>query len=134
MKAHIVFISVWVCYLAGSMALAGFNDIYRLSYERSGMKEKFKHWAWAAFYFLCCLFSFWIFENWFLVFSLFLIHLSIFPIVCNMLAERPVFNLNKNSKLITDRILIKLGFKDTEVLNVTAFVISIILLMCSFLK
>lgn len=134
MKLHVVFISVWVCYLALSMSLAGFHDIYRVSYMKAGMKERFKHWAWALFYFFCCLFSFLFFHNWYLVVSLSLLHISIFPVVCNTLAERPVFNLNKNSTLITDRIMIKLGFKDTEVLNFSAFLISVVLLFCSFLK
>ena len=69
-----------------------------------------------------------------LLISIALLHLSIFPVVYNSCQNLPTFNLSKTSRALTDRLMVKLGLKDTAAVNIVALLISIALLILSIYK
>lgn len=60
--------------------------------------------------------------------SLSLLHLSVFPIILNRLRGIPTFNLSHTSTSLIDRLMVRVGLKNTKAVNIAAFILSIILI------
>lgn len=69
-----------------------------------------------------------------LLVSLMLLHLSIFPAVYNLKQNLYIFNLSKTSKALTDRFIVFVGLKNTKIINYSALLISISLLIYTIIK
>lgn len=127
-------IVVWAIFSVGNIALAEWNDTIRRNRIKEGNPKQIEHFWWGLAYCICCGAVFYISRNWWQFFSLLLLHLSIFPVSYNLFAGQPTFALSKTSKAITDRWMVKLGFKSTEEVNIISFCISLIFLMLQLYK
>jgi len=65
--------------------------------------------------------------NWWFAGAVFCLHGSIFPVAYNLCRGITPFNLSKTSKAFYDRTLVKIGFKDMEVPDFAAELISLVL-------
>lgn len=132
MKYVFMLLAVWFVYGAINIGFAEWNDAIRRKRILKKDPRQINHPLWAAFYCLVCTPMYLFFKDWYLVGSVLLLHLSVFPVAYNRYADQPAFNLSKTSTAITDRLMVRAGLKSTEIVNIAAFFFSTSLLVISF--
>ena len=120
-------IIIWFGYALVNVALAGINSNIVKHRISTGDKNQINHVAWSFYYILLFTPMFFIFKNWYFIGGLILLHLSVFPVAYNLFMGLKPFNLSTTSKSITDRIMVKMGLKNSILVNVLAFIFSIAL-------
>lgn len=100
--------------------------------HKTGNPKQIEHTIYGAVYAAICAAMFlkypiqdW--HSWLLYLSLLLQHISTFPVIYNRYRDNPWFFLSTTTSAKTDQLMVKLGLKDTAVVNILAFIISIIL-------
>ena len=120
---------IWVLCIILNILFAAIHSV--LTKENS----KILHGVWGFIYALICAIPFLIVDFNFkaveLYISLVLLHLSVFPVVYNSFMELPPFNLSKTTTALTDRFMVYIGLKNTAIVNIGAFIVSITLLILS---
>ena len=89
--------------------------------------SQLNHFTWGLLYAGICALSFKF--GWLFVASLIPLHLSIFPIWYNLFRGLELFNLSRTSKASTDKIMVRMGLKSTEVVNFAAELLATALLI-----
>lgn len=132
MEANII---IWLCFHCINALIAYINNHERLEHIATKNPAQVDHPLWGFLYGATCAIQ-WYFnkENWWLVGSILLLHISIFPVIYNLFSDVPVFNLSKTTSAITDKLMVKIGLKNTAIINITAYVISATLLVLSIIK
>lgn len=92
-----------------------------------------EHFLWGLMYAALCVPWYFIFGLWFTL-ALIPLHLSVFPIAYNDYRGMTPFNLSKTSKASTDKLMVKIGLKSTEGVNLASEGLSIIFLIITILK
>lgn len=110
-----------------NLIIADVNNQKRLSNIASGNTAQINHYFWSGLYLVLVAAMWFPFHNWFYIGGLILQRLGVFPVLYNLEAKLPPFNLSKTSDAITDRALVKLGFKNSFLINAAALVGSIVL-------
>jgi len=126
-------IPIYLLGLLINVSMAWLHNQLRLAAIKKGTKA-ISHGWWGLLYCgLCSIPLIWIHDFYF-VGSLVMVHLSAFPVALNTFAGIYPFSLSKTSTAITDRMMVSLGLKDTEIVNVAAQLVSFTLLLISILK
>lgn len=126
---------IWCAFVVGNICLAEWNDTVRRKRIKNGNTKQIEHFWYGLGYCVLCGGVFYISRSWWEFVSLILLHASIFPVSYNRFSDLPAFHLSTTSAAITDRVMVKLGLKSTEEVNIIAFCISVILLFLQiFLK
>lgn len=102
--------------------------------SRMSTGKQINHFAWGSYYTVLCGLAYLWQHDWFLVSSIVLLHLSIFPVFYNRFRGLYTFNLSPTSKAITDKIQVAIGFKNSKVANIGSQIISLILFAVSIAK
>lgn len=132
MLYKIILSAIWVIYVFLNVGIADENNDVRLKRIASGNPKQIEHFWYALGYTAACSVWFLIFKEWFFFSSLLIIHLGIFPTAYNIFSKLPIFNLSHTSTAISDRIMVKIGLKNTAIVNIAATALSIIFLIISF--
>lgn len=127
-------ILVWIGFAIGNIALAEWNNTARLHRIATNNPKQIEHFWYGLGYGILCGGIFYISRNYWELFSLLLLHISVFPIAFNLFCELPAFHLSKTSAAKTDQIMVKMGLKSTEWVNLSAFLISIAFVVLQILK
>jgi hypothetical protein len=120
-------IAVWFGFVLINICIAEWNDRVRRIRIRIGNPKQIEHFWYGLGYCLLCYGVFYISGSWIEFVSILLLHISVFTVAYNLFSDNPAFNLSKTTKALTDRLLIKLGFKSYEFVAITAFCISAVL-------
>lgn len=120
-------ILTWLGFNALNIVIAEWNDHVRRVRIRLGDPRQIEHFWYGLGYGLLCGGAWYISRSWIGFFSILLLHISVFTVAYNRFSDNPAFNLSRTSKALTDRLLVKLGFKSYEVVAVSAFCISVVL-------
>ncbi len=127
-------IIIFVLYHFVNIGLGKWNAVIVQHRIDSGNPKQIEHFWWGLMYGALCLPWYWVYgHNFMYVLALVPLHLSIFAPAYNSYRGLARFNLSKTSKAITDKTLVKMGFKSMEIPCAIAEVISIILLLISIL-
>ncbi len=128
---HIII--AWIAYCGINVFIAWVNR--RIVEYREMVKntKQINHPLWAAIYCAACLPMWFILHSWWFMGALVFLHISIFPVAFNRYSDLPAFNLSKTTTAITDKIMVKIGLKSTEAVNIGAFLLSIGLLIKTIL-
>lgn len=121
-------IVVWFIFVGVNILIAEWNDSVRRHRIANKNPKQIEHFWYGLGYCILCGIPFYISRNWWELFSLVLLHGSVFPAAYNIFSDNPVFHLSTTSAAIFDKTLVKWGFKSTEEVNIIAFCISIIFL------
>lgn len=128
----IVKILIYILFIAINILLAYQNNYVRLKRIKERNTKQIEHTLYGLAYLIICLIPVFILgysTHWFLLGSLLLLHISIFPVMFNSFAGTSSFNLSKTSTAFTDKLMVKIGLKNTEDVNIIAALISIIFLL-----
>lgn len=127
-------LKIWLAYgvfLLINLGIAILNRNQRRNNLKTGNPKQINHPLWAGTY-LALMIPIWIItHNYWLIGGIILQHLWFFGPLFNILIGTPPFNLSKTTTALTDRIMVKLGFKSTEKVMLLAFCVSIGLLIKS---
>lgn len=123
-------ILIFIAYHAINIPLAFWNVQIVISRIGKGDKRQINHFLWAAGYLLICVPQYFLFNIWFAV-AVVIPHLSIFAPAYNHYRGFAPFNLSRTSNSMTDRILVKMGFKDIEGICILAEILAIALFTIS---
>lgn len=104
---------IFIGYHIVNIPLAYWNVEIVIDRIINGNKKQIEHFWWGLGYALICIPQYFLFGGWFL-FAILIPHLTIFAPAYNYYRGFPLFNLSKTSSSLTDRILVKAGFKDIE--------------------
>ena len=119
----------YIFLIALNILLAYSNNKVRLKRIKEKNYKQIEHFWYALVYTVLCLgLSGGYRINPYHFVSFLLLHLSIFPCAYNVFYGNPVFYLSKTSEALTDRVMVKIGLKDTKGVNLTALIISFLLL------
>ena len=122
-------IIVWFIFVAINIFIAEANDATRRRRIANKNPKQIEHFWYGLGYVLICGVPFYISRNWWEISSLILLHASVFPVSYNLFAGNSTFQLSTTSSSIFDRLLVKLGMKSTEEVNIISFCLSIIFLV-----
>lgn len=120
---------IWCLFVGINICIAEWNDSVRRKRIKNGNTKQIEHFWYGLGYCLLCGSIFYISKSWIEFGSLLLQHISIFTVAYNRFADQPAFHLSTTTTSITDRIMVKLGRKSTEEVNIISFCISVILLV-----
>lgn len=122
-------IILWLIMLLANLAWGFFNSLI----TQKGYKT-FHGWS-AAIYMVLCIPILFYTLNWLnkglLISSFLMLHACVFPIFYNYMRNLPVFNLSTTTTSIFDRFQVWIGLKSSVLFNISAFIISVILLTLS---
>ncbi len=121
-------IVVWFVFIAINIFIAEWNDSTRRHRIANKNPKQIEHFWYGVGYCVLCGIPFYISRNWWELFSIVLLHLSIFPCAYNFFSDNNLFHLSPTSSALTDKTMRQWGFKSTEEVNITAFCLSIIFL------
>lgn len=96
--------------------------------------RQINHFAWGLYYAAACAVPLFWKVDLLLIASFVPLHLSIFPVFYNLFRGLYAFELSKTSNALTDKLMVKMGLKDTEVINVCCMVLSVILLFLNLVN
>lgn len=122
-------IVVWFILAVANIGIAEWNDSVRRARIANKNPKQIEHFWYGLGYVLLCGIPFYISRNWFELGSLVLLHLSVFPVAYNRFADLPAFHLSSTSSSITDKLMVKIGLKSTEEVNIISFCLSILLVV-----
>lgn len=126
-------IGVWIAYAGANIAIAELNAATRASRLRIHDYRDINHPVWALYYTALCVPSYLFFKDWFYLASVATLHMAILGPAFNIFSKMPsTWYLSPKSKAITDKIMIRMGLKSTELVNFSALFVSITLLVISF--
>ena len=94
---------------------------YRLDH---GIAKDIEHPIYGTGYFLVCASQYFV-VNWQFVVAILWLHLSIFPVFYNEFRDEPTFFLSKDSRAVTDKLMVQAGLKNTKAVNIIAHILSI---------
>lgn len=120
---------VWLIYVGVNICIAELNDKTRRKRIANKTYKQINHPLWSAIYCALCAIPIYISRSWIEAISILLLHISIFPISFNVFSGQSTFNLSKTTTAWTDRMMVKMGLKSTEEVNIIAFCISVILMV-----
>ncbi len=123
----------FILYGGINISIAVWNKLIRDNRIRSGNPKQIEHPLWALGYALIIAPMWFAFHSVCFLFSLVLLHLSVFPVAYNLLTGVPAFHLSTTSKALTDRLMVKAGLKNTAIVNVGAFILSVGFLIIQYL-
>lgn len=126
-------IIVWFIFVGVNIVVAESNDSTRRRRIANKNPKQIEHFWYALGYLLLCGIPFYISRNWWELFSLLLLHLSIFPCAYNLFSGNPLFHLSPTSNAITDRFMRWCRLKSTEEVNIISFCLSIIFVVFQIL-
>lgn len=118
-------IGLYILFAAINILMAAIHDAIRRHEISIARFRPIHHGYWAAGYLLA---TGLLWPAWPLMIAVILQRLALFPLAFNFFAEKPLFNLSKTSKALTDRLLLWVGFRSTEIVTIVALVLSIVLL------
>lgn len=127
-------IGAWGLFFFVNIAIAEWNDTVRRKRIKKGNLKQIEHFWYGLGYCLLCSGVFYISRSWIELLSILLLHISVFTVSYNRFSDLPAFNLSRTSKAITDRLLVRLGFRSYEFVAVSAFCISVTLFILQFFK
>lgn len=127
-------ITIWVIFAVGNIGIAEWNDTVRRKRIANKNPKQIEHFWYGLGYCILCGIPFCISRNYWELFSLLLLHLSVFPVSYNLFSGQPTFNLSKTSQALTDKIMVRIGLRSTEEVNIISFCISLIFLMLQLFK
>jgi hypothetical protein len=119
----------WFLYLiAVNIFMAWENNWVRVRRIKAGNPKQIEHPIYGAAYCIICGLIYFKSDLW-LVASVLFLHLSVFPVCYNKFSNAPsLFYLSKTTTAWTDRTMVRIGIKDTEDVNISALIISIVFL------
>lgn len=122
-------ITVWVIFAVGNIGIAEWNDSIRRKRIANKNPKQIEHFWYGLGYGILCGAVFYISRNYWELFSLLLLHLSVFPVAYNLFSDLPGFHLSLSTKAVTDRIMRTIGLKSIEEVAIISFCISITFVM-----
>jgi len=125
---------VWIIFVILNIVIAKSNDITRRKRIANKNSKQIEHFWYGLGYGILCAIPCFLLKSYTELFSLSLLHISVFPVMYNIYSKLPIFNLSKTSKAITDRLMVKLGLKSTKWVNIIAFCLSLLSLVMLSLK
>lgn len=127
-------ISLYIVFVGLNFCIAWSNDQtrrYRIAHK---ITKQINHFVWGAAYTAACLVPL-IWFSWPFSAAIFLQHICFFPIFYNAQSgQDDIFHLSTTTTALTDRILVKLGFKTTEAVNLVGLFASLGLLTYALFK
>jgi hypothetical protein len=131
----LLIILIFVLYHGINILIAWIND--RIVTMRIANKNpnQINHFLWGAIYLATVIPIYFLFPKpaW-LMGAIILLHLSIFPVSYNLFRGNAPFALSKTSNAVTDKFMVDVGLKDTEIVNIGAEIIAIVLVIFSIYK
>jgi hypothetical protein len=121
-------ISCWVIFFIGNICIAELNDSARRKRIANKNPKQIEHFWYGVGYGILCAIPFYISRNYWQLFSLLLLHTSVFACAYNKFSDLPLFHLSTTSKALTDRIYVKIGLKSIEEVAIFSFSISLVFL------
>lgn len=125
-------IPIYILFIMLNVGIAWLHNQLRIRAIKNG-KKAISHGWWAMIYAGICAIPIYWFPDWCFYIALGLLHLSVFPVAFNLYSRIPAFHLSQTSTAITDRLMVRIGLKDTETVNVIAQLLSIGLLTWSII-
>lgn len=127
-------IATWTLFHFINIGIAEWNDTVRRNRIKTGNRKQIEHFWYGLGYCLLSAGVFYISHSFIELISVLLLHISVFAVAYNRFADLPAFNLSKTSKALTDRMLVRLGFKSYKFVAVTAYCISVVLFILQFFQ
>jgi hypothetical protein len=127
-------IIVWIVFAIVNIGIAELNDSTRRRRIANKNPKQIEHFWYGLGYCILCGIPFYISRNYWELFSLLLLHASIFACAYNLFSGNPMFYLSSSTTAITDGTYRKLGLKSIEEPAVISFCISLIMLMLQLFK
>lgn len=133
------YILIYIGFVGLNVLIAWVNNQTRQRRLNHHNYKQICHPAWGFYYCCACLVPYvflhspvimhiWIIPIkmiWALPIALLFQHLCFFPVAWNVLAETPsIFFLSRTSSAWTDKIMVRIGLKSTEIVNFAAMIIS----------
>lgn len=127
-------IIIWFGFILANALIAYLNNVERVDHIHNSDTSQVNHPLWGFIYSIL-VFGEWFFndKNYFIAVSILLQHISFFPVIYNLITDVPVFNLSKTSSALTDKLMVKIGLKNTAIVNISFGLISFILLILSII-
>lgn len=124
---------LFLFYIAVNISIAIWNKLIVDHRLRTGNPKQIEHPWWALGY-VCVVAPLWFgFHSIYFISAVLLLHLSIFPVAYNIVTGEDAFHLSQTSRAVTDRMMVKAGMKNTFLVNLISFLVSIALLIKTFI-
>lgn len=118
---------IYIGYHFVNILIAKWNAVVVADRTRKGNPKQIEHGWYFLLYIALCIPQYWFINLWF-VGAVFCLHGSVFPVAYNLCRpDISPFNLSKTSKSKYDKFLIRIGFKDMEIPDFAAELISLVL-------